>query len=263
MSQHTSNIIRDLFSIRVESEVSFPNQQDRGAAAIMVFFKFYYLFVVLVICAKVTNPHNRSEDEVFAIDDVESLFVKKLDSQCAENLVRVFVDSEIIEAMFIINDDKAVGPDDFTSKFFKTAWSIVVGDVCSAVKEFFSSGKILGEFNANLISLVPKLQTSLKVTNYRPIACCNVVYKCISKVITNRLKEGLTEIIDSNQSAFILGSQISDNILLSQEFMRGYGWKCGVERCAFKIDIQKVYDTVNWNFLRTTLQNFGFHSSMI
>ncbi|GJY31288.1 RNA-directed DNA polymerase, eukaryota, reverse transcriptase zinc-binding domain protein, partial [Tanacetum coccineum] len=181
-----------------------------------------------------------SEDEVFAIDDVESLFVKKLDSQCAENLVRVVVDSEIIEAMFIIDDDKAAGPDDFTSKFFKTAWSIVVGDVCSAVKEFFSSGKILGEFNANLISLVPKFQTSLKVTNYRPIACCNVVYKCISKVITNRLKEGLTEIIDSNQSAFILGSQISDNILLSQEFMRGYGWKCGVEK-QIRLDNRFVY----------------------
>ncbi|GJZ10936.1 RNA-directed DNA polymerase, eukaryota, reverse transcriptase zinc-binding domain protein [Tanacetum coccineum] len=181
-----------------------------------------------------------SEDTIFAIDDVESLFIWKLDSQCALNMVRAVVDSKIKEAMFSI-DDKAVGLDGFTSKILKSAWSVVGSDVCSAVKEFFSSGKILGEFNANLISLIPKLQTPLKVTVYRPIACCNVVYKCNSKVITNRLKEGLSEIIDSNQSPFILGRQVSDNILLSQEFMRGYSWKYGMDRCAFKIDIQKAY----------------------
>ncbi|GJW04780.1 RNA-directed DNA polymerase, eukaryota, reverse transcriptase zinc-binding domain protein [Tanacetum coccineum] len=173
------------------------------------------------------------------------------------------LDDEIKFAMFSIEDDKAAGPDGYTSKFFKTAWNIVGGDVCAAVKEFFYSSKLLGEFNANLISLIPKLQTPLKITNYRPIACCNVVYKCISKVITNRLKEGLGSIVDSNQSAFIPGRQISDNIFLAQEFMHGYGCKGGAQRCAFKVDIKKAYDTVNWEFLKIALQRFGFHSSMI
>ncbi|GKA66800.1 RNA-directed DNA polymerase, eukaryota, reverse transcriptase zinc-binding domain protein, partial [Tanacetum coccineum] len=176
---------------------------------------------------------------------------------------KLVLDDEIKFAMFSIEDDKAAGPDGYTSKFFKTAWNIVGGDVCAAVKEFFYSSKLLGEFNANLISLVPKLQTPLKITDYRPIACCNVVYKCISKVITNRLKEGLGSIVDSNQSAFIPGRQISDNIFLAQEFMHGYGRKGGAQRCAFKVDIEKAYDTVNWDFLKIALQRFGFHSSMI
>nr|GFC36896.1 putative RNA-directed DNA polymerase, eukaryota, reverse transcriptase zinc-binding domain protein [Tanacetum cinerariifolium] len=102
-----------------------------------------------------------------------------------------------------------------------------------------------GEFNANLISLVPKLKTHLKITDYRPIACGNVVYKSISKVIVNHLKEGLSFIIDCNQSAFIPGRQISDNILLAQEFMNGYSCKGGAQKCAFKVDIEKAYDTVN------------------
>ncbi|GJZ37317.1 RNA-directed DNA polymerase, eukaryota, reverse transcriptase zinc-binding domain protein [Tanacetum coccineum] len=204
-----------------------------------------------------------TEDDVFPIEDPDSLFINKLDAQCSDYMVRPVLDDEIKFAMFSIEDDKAAGPDGYTSKFFKTAWNIVGGDVCAAVKEFFYSSKLLGEFNANLISLVPKLQTPLKITDYRPIACCNVVYKCISKVITNRLKEGLGSIIDSNQSAFIPGRQISDNIFLAQEFMHGYGRKGGAQRCAFKVDIEKAYDTVNWDFLKIALQRFGFHSSMI
>lgn len=203
------------------------------------------------------------EDEVFPIEDYEDLFIKKLDPSVADSMVRTVTDAEIKEAMFSIDVDKTAGPDGYTSKFFKVAWSIVGSDVCDAVREFFSSGKLLGEFNANLISLIPKIQVPLKVSDFRPIACGNVVYKCISKVITNRIKEGLTSLIDSNQSAFIPGRQISDNILLAQEFMKGYSWKRTVSKCAFKVDIQKAYDTVNWDFLKTVLIRFGFHSSMV
>ncbi|GJX76492.1 RNA-directed DNA polymerase, eukaryota, reverse transcriptase zinc-binding domain protein [Tanacetum coccineum] len=201
--------------------------------------------------------------DVFPVEDLDTLFVNMLDPDCADLMVRPVIDEEIKYAMLCIEDDKAAGPDGFSSKFLKKAWNVVGPDVCAAVKEFFSSGKLLGEFNANLISLVPKLATPLKITDYRPIACCNVVYKCISKVIVNRLKEGLSSIVDCNQSAFIPGRQISDNILLAQEFMHGYDCKGGAQRCAFKVDIEKAYDTVNWEFLKTTLHQFGFHNSMI
>lgn len=177
------------------------------------------------------------EDVVIPLDDCDDLFIKKLDPDIAVNMIRPISDIEIKDVMFSIEDDKAAGPDGYTSKFFKAAWSIVSVDVCAAVKEFFSSGKLLGEFNANVISLIPKLQVPLKVSDYRPIACGNVIYKCISKVITNRLKEGLCSLIDCNQSAFIPGRQISDNVLLAQEFLKGYNWKRTSSKCAFKVDI--------------------------
>ncbi|GJV71896.1 RNA-directed DNA polymerase, eukaryota, reverse transcriptase zinc-binding domain protein [Tanacetum coccineum] len=165
--------------------------------------------------------------DVFPVENLDTLFVNKLDPHCVDFMVQPVIDEEIKYAMFCIEDDKAAGPNGFSSKFLKKVWSVVGPDVCAAVKELFSSGKLLGEFNANLISLVPKLATPLKITDYRPIACCNVVYKCISKVIVNPLKEGLSSIVDCNQSAFILGRQISDNILLAQEFMHGYDCKGG------------------------------------
>ncbi|GJV29248.1 RNA-directed DNA polymerase, eukaryota, reverse transcriptase zinc-binding domain protein, partial [Tanacetum coccineum] len=73
---------------------------------------------------------------------------------------------EIKEAIFDINDNKAPGPDGFTAKFFKKAWDTVGNDVFKAVKEFFSKGKLLGELNATLITLVPKVSTPHKVSDF-------------------------------------------------------------------------------------------------
>nr|GEY22955.1 RNA-directed DNA polymerase, eukaryota, reverse transcriptase zinc-binding domain protein [Tanacetum cinerariifolium] len=75
--------------------------------------------------------------------------------------------------------------------------------VCNAVKEFFSFGKLLGELNTTIISLIPKISTPLMVNDFRPIAYCNVLYKCISEVITEKIKGCLDKLINMNQSAFI------------------------------------------------------------
>lgn len=88
-------------------------------------------------------------------------------------------------------------------------------------------------------------------------------YKIISKILTNRLKNTLCKLVSQTQSAFIPGRQITDNILLTQELLRGYNWKNGARRIALKIDIQKAYDTVNWDFLESILHMFKFPSQMI
>nr|GEU95971.1 hypothetical protein [Tanacetum cinerariifolium] len=81
--------------------------------------------------------------------------------------------------------------------FYKTAWSIVGKEVSQDVREFFNTRKLLGEVNATLISLVPKIPIHGKVLDFRTIACCNVMYKCISKIMTNRLKGVLVKYCES------------------------------------------------------------------
>ncbi|GKF53669.1 hypothetical protein Tco_0160579, partial [Tanacetum coccineum] len=135
---------------------------------------------------------------VTPIANSEELFTTKLSSSKASQMVKPVTDREIKKAMFNTNDNKASGPDGSSAKFFKAAWHIVGPIVCTAVKEFFSSSKLLGELNATIIYIIPKINTPLLVTDFRPIACCNVVYKCISKLITERINGCLDKLINKN-----------------------------------------------------------------
>ncbi|KAJ0434648.1 putative RNA-directed DNA polymerase [Helianthus annuus] len=192
-----------------------------------------------------------------------NLFRTKLTNIKAEYMVREVTDEEIKKAIFSIAGNKAPGPDGYTSVFFKRAWNVVGDDMCRAVKAFFINGKLLEQLNHTIESLIPKFPIPSSITDYRPISCCNTLYKCISKIVSDRMKKGLADIISINQSAFVPGRRISDNILLTQELMHNYHRKVGPPRCAFKIDIQKAYDTVEWSFLEATLIGFGFHSRMV
>ncbi|GKB33065.1 RNA-directed DNA polymerase, eukaryota, reverse transcriptase zinc-binding domain protein [Tanacetum coccineum] len=189
--------------------------------------------------------------------------LRRLSPDVSLKMVNVISEKEIKHAMFDINDSKAPEPDGFTTAFFKKAWSIMGNDVCKAVQEFFRTGRMLGELSATLVTLIPKTQTPNKVTDFMPIACCNVLYKCISKIITNRIKPVLGTLVSSNQSAFIPVRNIQDNIMVTQEIMKGYNRKGGPKRGAIKIDLQKAYDIINWKFLKCTLKKFGFHEKMV
>ncbi|GJZ30686.1 hypothetical protein Tco_0575733 [Tanacetum coccineum] len=192
-----------------------------------------------------------------------NLFNVRLNDQDAQDMVREISNQEVKDAIFSIGDDKSPGPDGFTAAFFKEAWNIIANDVYLAVREFFRNGTFLKEINHTIIALIPKVKSPTRINDYRPISCCNVLFKCISKIIANRIKHCLKTIISPNQSAFIPGRSITDNILLTQELMHNYHLERGTPRCAFKVDIQKAYDTVDWDFLRIILLGFGFHQKMV
>ncbi|GJV80963.1 hypothetical protein Tco_1516833 [Tanacetum coccineum] len=84
-----------------------------------------------------------------------------------------------------------------------------------------------------------------------------------TKIITNRIINGLKEVVSENQSAFIPSRRINDNILITQELMHNYHRDQGPPRCAFKVDIQKAYDTVDWKFLSNILNMFGYYKKMV
>ncbi|GJR19030.1 putative reverse transcriptase domain, reverse transcriptase zinc-binding domain protein [Tanacetum coccineum] len=168
----------------------------------------------------------------------QGLFEQILDNAMADDMIRNVSDNEIKEAMFSMGNDKSPGPDGYTVAFFKEDWDIVRNDVIKDVKEFFTNGKLLKELNHTIIALIPK-------------------------VIANRIKGSLKDLISLNQSAFVPGRSISDNILLTQELMHNYHLDRGVPRCAFKVDFQKAYDTVDWGFLKEALRGFSFHERMI
>ncbi|GKA84753.1 reverse transcriptase domain-containing protein [Tanacetum coccineum] len=195
--------------------------------------------------------------------DTHNLFPTKLNPDSALDMVRHVTPKEVKDAIFSMGNDKSPGPDGFTTAFFKEAWDIIVEDVTKAIQEFFVNGCLLKELNHTIIALIPKVKSPSCINDYRPISCCNVMFKCITKIIANRIKESLKILVSPNQSAFVPGRRISDNILLTQEIMYNYHLDRGSPRCAFKVDIQKAYDTVDWKFLKEVLHGFGFHNHMI
>nr|GEZ63726.1 hypothetical protein [Tanacetum cinerariifolium] len=161
------------------------------------------------------------------------------------------------EATCVIEFNEAVLTEErFLKQKAKTQW-------LKEGSEFFRNGTLLKEINHTIIALLPKVKSPSRVNDYRPISCCNVLFKCISKIIANRIKHSLKKIISPNQSAFIPGRSITDNIILTHELMHNYHLERGTPRCAFKVNIQKAYDTVDWDFLRIILLGFGFHQKMV
>ncbi|GJW69628.1 aspartic peptidase, partial [Tanacetum coccineum] len=86
---------------------------------------------------------------------------------------------------------------------------------------------------------------------------------CILLEIHHTFIALIPKVVSENQSVFVPGRRISDNILITQELMHHYHWDRGPPMCAFKVDIQKAYDTVDWRFLEIILVHFGFHPTMI
>ena len=163
---------------------------------------------------------------------------------------------EIKEVLFSLHFEKAPGPDGYTAHFYKHSWNIVRDDFTAAVRSFFKSRKLLGKINATAIALVPKIPNPSNMTNYRPISCCNTTYKCISKIITNRLKLVISSMISYTQTAFISGRSISNQIMLMQELVRNYHKDNLSPRCALKIDIMKAFDSVSWQLILHILAAF-------
>lgn len=97
-----------------------------------------------------------------------------LNADHQERLIRDVSEEEILQAMFSIPGDKSPGPDEFGTHFFKDAWSIIRDDIIGAIKDFFSSGKLLKEVNTIILTLIPKVKCPSSVTEFRPIACCNL-----------------------------------------------------------------------------------------
>ncbi|OWM79398.1 hypothetical protein CDL15_Pgr022810 [Punica granatum] len=99
--------------------------------------------------------------------------------------------------------------------------------------------------------------------DFRSIACCNTIYKCITKILANRVEGVLPDLVSMNQSAFIKGRRISNNILLAHEFMRNYHPKGVSSLCAIKIDLVKAFDSIDRRFLDCLLRAISFPDKIV
>ncbi|XP_059636142.1 uncharacterized protein LOC132278365 [Cornus florida] len=170
---------------------------------------------------------------------------------------------EIQNCMMLLNKDKTPGPDGYNAMFFHKTWPIVGRSTIKAISVFFRCRKLLSEANCTYISLVPKCQNPSYLNDYRPISCCNTIYKCIAKLLTKKLQLVLPHIIDQTQTAFVKGRKIINSVLLTYELLRGYHRDCPPPRYAIKIDLRKDFNSVTWDFTINCLSLLKFPSNFI
>ena len=176
-----------------------------------------------------------------------------------------YTSEEVGEAIRQMAPLKAPGPDGIPSLFYQTYWTNVGMDVTQAVLSSLNSGSILKSIYHTFITLIPKVQNSEKVTDFRPISLYNVIHKIISKVLANRLKPMLHSIISEMQSVFIANRLITDNILIAFESLHHMKTNCTGKKgfMAMKLDMCKAYDRVEWVFLEQILLKLGFQESWV
>lgn len=161
-------------------------------------------------------------------------------------------------AFFELSPDSSPGPDGFKEAFFQAAWEFIKEDVTNAVGFFFSTSLIPAGLISNIVTLIPKIVGASRVEDFSPVVLENFLFKILTKIITGHLGPMLRGLLSSLQYRFILGKSIHQFIPASSE-----GFQClseGEGNMALKIDIRKVFDTMNWDFIAQVLQCIGFSS---
>ena len=151
---------------------------------------------------------------------------------------------------------KTPGPDGFPAEFFKAAWSIIGREFSVSVLDFFHRGFMPTCLNSTSLILIPKSPGVSHIKDFRPIACLNTQYKVITRLLSDRLKPILPDIILPNQTAFVKDRLLMENVLLASEIIQGYHLNSGPRCITLKIDISKAFDSVRWDFLLSSLQAY-------
>jgi hypothetical protein len=138
-------------------------------------------------------------------------------------------------------------------------------EVSKAVLRIVQGNESAACINDTILVSIPKVKSPTLLSQFRPIGLCNVLYKIASKVLANRLKQILPDIVSEEQSAFVPGRLITDNIIAAYEclhFMKRNRSK-GNSTCALKLDMMKAYDRVEWSYPEAIMQKLGFARNWI
>ncbi|XP_049394714.1 uncharacterized protein LOC125859004 [Solanum stenotomum] len=170
---------------------------------------------------------------------------------------------EVKMVVFQLDGNSAAGPDGFSGLFFQECWDIVSQDVTNVVRAFFC-GQTLPRYitHTNLV-LLPKKDLVRSLSDLRPISLSCFINKVISRVLHGRIAAVLPKLISPNQSGFVKGRSISENVLLAQEIIGDINKRNKHTNVVVKLDMTKAYDRVSWVFMTKVLRKFGFSEVII
>ncbi|RVX15984.1 Transposon TX1 uncharacterized 149 kDa protein [Vitis vinifera] len=199
---------------------------------------------------RMANAHRRRQTmEKIRINgaDIGGLDLNQISQQEADTLELPFTEEEVHSALMGMNGDKAPGPDGFTGAFWQFCWEFVKEDF-GDVQGFHEQKAFLKSLNTTFLVLIPKKGGAEELGDFRPISLVGGLYKLLAKVLANRIKNVVGKVVSSDQNAFVMDRQILDASLIANEVIDSWK-KRGEKGLICKLDIEKAYDSVNWQFL--------------
>lgn len=183
-------------------------------------------------------------------------FVPINNAKVVEFLELEFTMEEVWEAVKDCNENKAPGPDGFNMMCIQKCWKVMKSDIFQFMQELYNNNKLVTGLNSSFITLVPKKTSPSGLIDNRPISLVGVVYKILAKVLSKRLKRVLPYVIGEVQISFLGGRNIFDGFMIANEVVDWWK-KSKVKGVILKLDFQKAYDSVNWDYLFSMMANLG------
>ncbi|KAL0433011.1 UNVERIFIED_CONTAM: hypothetical protein Slati_2635400 [Sesamum latifolium] len=152
---------------------------------------------------------------------------------------------EVRAAVFDMDINNIAGPDGFNALFYQCCWDVIQQDIIEAVQDFMNGTSLPKTFIVTSLVLIPKLMNPIQWGDFRTISLCNTSNKILSKLLNERLKRWLPELVLPNQSGFVATWKIGDNIVLAQEIIHSIASHKSDMNMALKLDMTKAYDRVD------------------
>ena len=171
--------------------------------------------------------------------------------------------SELGEILKNMKHNKSPGIDGITAEFLKVFWCKLKYFIVNTANWCFKMQSLPTSLQQCIITCLPKGNKDRRqIKNWRPISLLSVVYKLISGVIANRLKNVMDKVISNSQSGFIAGRQLSDNTRFIYDLMHKTEIS-NIPGLLVLIDFEKAFDSISWKFLYHVLEFFGFSKDFI
>ena len=199
-------------------------------------------------------PTDRSYDKTF-FDDAKHI---RLSDAEQTDLEKPLTKEECFKTLKECAKNKCPGSDGLSVEFYLHFWPLLGDEMVSSFDYAFTHGKLNITQKQGIIKVVPKKRKNrLYLENWRPISLLNIDYKIAAKAIASRLSKVLPKIINDDQTGYIQGRYIGQNIRLIQDIMKVTSLE-NIPGLAIFIDFKKAFDSLDWNFLNKTLQSFNF-----
>ena len=285
--QYLENQLDELYNVKtkgaqIRSKAKWINEGEKNTKFFLGLEKSHQTFNVIKELKTSDGRTAKSENEVLGemCNYYENLYTSKnINDHDIDNYLNQCdipklsqIDKELCdffptlmeckEAVFNMKTNKSPGIDGLTGEFYKHFWNSIATLFYDALGEIFQNGELSFSQRLSVLTLIHKKDDKKDLKNYRPLSLTNTDYKIIAFIFARRLQKIINKLINPNQSAYIKGRYIGSNARLILDIYE-YCENFNNDGILLFLDFEKAFDSVEWNFLYKTLENFNFGNNFI